>query len=206
MANVFWSKAIYLLEYCHRREQIHIMCSMEELIPSIGTSVPSPSILAVIICQSDSTFQNVGKLYSDVPHSSSPDVDFDTSFDFCDEPLLDSKTHLISISDDGKIWNWLLTAEGAESMQKDDTNLGLVADVSEASVPETNASIVVSSTGGPAMEAGKQLKCLDGSRSGPSNSTLEDMSFKVCIIIFFYSPFYFHISQCCHKLDKRVAL
>ncbi|XP_041006551.1 LOW QUALITY PROTEIN: WD repeat-containing protein 11-like [Juglans microcarpa x Juglans regia] len=164
------------------REQIHIMCSMEELIPSIGTSVPSPSILAVIICQSDSTFQNVGKLYSDVPHSSSPDVDFDTPFDFCDEPLLVSKTHLISISDDGKIWNWLLTAEGAESMQKDNTNLGLVADVSEAPVPETNASIVVSSTGGPAMEAGKQLKCLDGSRSGPSNSTLEDMSFKISLV------------------------
>lgn len=167
------------------------MCSMEELIPSIGTSVPSPSILAVIICQSDSTFQNVGKLYSDVPHSSSSDVDFDTPFDFCDEPLLVSKTHLISISDDGKIWNWLLTAEGAESVQTDDTNLSFVADVSEAPVPETNAKIVVSSTGGgPAMEAGKQLKCLDGGKSGPSTSTMEDMSFKVCIIIFLYIPFF----------------
>ena len=162
---------------------MHIMCAIEELIPSIGTPVPSPSILAVIICQSDSTFQNVGKLYSDVSHSPSPDVDFDTPFDFCDEPLLVSKTHLISISDDGKIWNWLLTAEGPENTQKDDTNLGLVADVSEVPVPGTNANTVISSSSGSFMEAGKQPEHMDSGRSCPSNSTssLADMSFKVCL-------------------------
>ena len=173
---------------------MHIMCSMEELIPSIGTSVPSPSILAVIIffligilaviiCQSDSTFQNIGKLYSDVPHSSSPDVDFDTPFDFCDEPLLVSKTHLISISDDGKIWNWLLTAEGPENTQKNDTKLGLVADVNEVPVPGTNDNSVVSSSSGTFTEVGKHPEHMDGGRSRPSNSTssLADMSFKVCL-------------------------
>ena len=160
-----------------------IMCSMEELIPSIGTSVPSPSILAATICQSDSTFENVGRLYSDVLHSPSPDVDFETPFDFCDEPLLVSKTHLISISDDGKIWNWLLTAEGAESIQKDDTNLGLVADVSEVLVPGIDAKVVVSSSGRPAMEAGKQPERMGGGRSRLSSSTssLADMLFKVCL-------------------------
>ncbi|KAL0013723.1 hypothetical protein SO802_000792 [Lithocarpus litseifolius] len=165
-------------------EQVHIMCAIEELIPSIGTPVPSPSILAVIICQSDSTFQNVGKLYSDVSHSPSPDVDFDTPFDFCDEPLLVSKTHLISISDDGKIWNWLLTAEGPENTQKDDTNLGLVADVSEVPVPGTNANTVISSSSGSFTEAGKQPEHMDGGRSCPSNSTssLADMSFKISLV------------------------
>ncbi|XP_050271979.1 uncharacterized protein LOC126715429 isoform X1 [Quercus robur] len=164
-------------------EQVHIMCAIEELIPSIGTPVPSPSILAVIICQSDSTFQNVGKLYSDVS-SPSPDVDFDTPFDFCDEPLLVSKTHLISISDDGKIWNWLLTAEGPENTQKDDTNLGLVADVSEVPVPGTNANTVISSSSGSFMEAGKQPEHMDSGRSCPSNSTssLADMSFKISLV------------------------
>lgn len=159
------------------------MCLMEELIPSIGTSVPSPSILAATISQSDSTFQNVGKLYSDVPHSPSPDVDFETPFDFCDESLLVSKTHLISISDDGKIWNWLLTAEGAESIQKDDTNLGLVADVNEVPVPGIDANVIVSSSGGPAMEAGKQPEHMGGGRSRPSRATssLADMLFKVCL-------------------------
>ncbi|KAE7998910.1 hypothetical protein FH972_003405 [Carpinus fangiana] len=165
-------------------EQVLIMCSMEELIPSIGTSVPSPSILAATICQSDSTFENVGRLYSDVLHSPSPDVDFENPFYFCDEPLLVSKTHLISISDDGKIWNWLLTAEGAESIQKDDTNLGLVADVSEVLVPGIDAKVVVSSSGGPAKEAGKQPEHMGGGRSRPSSSTssLADMLFKISLV------------------------
>ncbi|KAB1199382.1 WD repeat-containing protein 11 [Morella rubra] len=138
-------------------EQVHIMCSMEELIPSIGTSVPSPSILSAIICQPDSTFQNVGKLYADVPRSSSLDEDIDSPFDFCDEPLLVSKTHLISISDDGKIWNWLLTAEGAESSQKGVTS-------------------------GPARETSKQPEHTDGGGSCPSKPTLADMSFKINLV------------------------
>ncbi|CAB4319020.1 unnamed protein product [Prunus armeniaca] len=157
------------------REQVHIMCSMEELIPSIGTSVPSPLLLALVISQSDSTFQNVSKLYSDVPHSPFPDVDFDNPFDFCDEPLLVSKTHLISISDDGKIWDWLLTAEGAEDNPKDDTNL----DISEVPVPGTNTNILVSATGGLDMEASKQT-----GRSRPSNSAVShtDISLKISLV------------------------
>ncbi|XP_021808968.1 WD repeat-containing protein 11 [Prunus avium] len=157
-------------------EQVHIMCSMEELIPSIGTSVPSPLLLALVISQSDSTLQNVvSKLYSDVPHSPFPDVDFDNPFDFCDEPLLVSKTHLISISDDGKIWDWLLTAEGADDNPKGDTNL----DISEVPVPGTNTNILVSSTGGLDMEASKQT-----GRCRPSKSTVNhtDISLKISLV------------------------
>ncbi|XP_027330478.1 WD repeat-containing protein 11 isoform X1 [Abrus precatorius] len=104
-------------------EQVHIMCALEELMPSIGTSVPSPSILSALLCQSDSTLQRIGKNYSDLP--SSPYLredfeDFDNPFDFCDESNTVSKIHLISISDDGKIWNWLMTAEGHAESQKDD--------------------------------------------------------------------------------------
>ncbi|KAM1046662.1 hypothetical protein PS2_025881 [Malus domestica] len=162
-------------------EQVHIMCSMEELMPSIGTSVPSPSLLALVISQSDSTLQNVSKIYSDdVPHSPFPDLDFDNPFDFCDEPLLVSKTHLISISDDGKIWNWLLTAEGLEDNRKYDTNLG----ISELPVPGTNTNIIVSSTGGLDMEAGKQIEKISGDRNRPSNSIVShtDLSLKISLV------------------------
>ncbi|XP_016491990.2 uncharacterized protein LOC107811549 isoform X4 [Nicotiana tabacum] len=107
-------------------EQVHTMCAMEELMPSIGTSVPSPSILAAVISHSDAALQNIGKLYSDAHHS--VDVDFDNPFDFCDESLVLSKTRLISISDDGKVWKWLLTAEGSLDVQKDMTNPDIVVD------------------------------------------------------------------------------
>lgn len=100
-------------------EQAYSICSTQELMPSVGTSVPSPSILAAVLCESDYALQNVGKIYSDVPHTPFSDEDYDNPFDFCDESLPASKTHLISISDDGKVWNWLLTAEGPEVSPKD---------------------------------------------------------------------------------------
>ncbi|KAK9141734.1 hypothetical protein Syun_011134 [Stephania yunnanensis] len=86
-------------------QQVYTMCMMEELMPSIGTSVPSPTVLSVVICQSESTFQCLAKLYSETSQSTldAPNC----------EPFLISKTYLISITDDGKIWNWLLTAEEA---------------------------------------------------------------------------------------------
>lgn len=151
---------------------MHVMCSMEELMPSIGTSVPSPSVLAVIICQTDSTLQNVGNLYSDVPHSPFPDVDFDNPFDFCDEPLYVCKTHLISISDDGKIWNWLFTAQGTQDTQNEDTNLPVLG---------ANRNSLVSSVEGLSMEAGKQSEPVSRGRSSRSDTTNTDVSFKVCL-------------------------
>ena len=146
------------------------MSAMEELLPSIGTSVPSPSVLAVVICQSDSILQNVGKLCSDVPHS--PDAHseaaIDTPFDFCDESRHVSSTNLISISDDGKVWNWLVTSECAEDTQKDD------AGVSTSKVPasDSNTDHTGSSTSG-----GRP----------PSDLSKLDLSFKVsfCLLTLF---------------------
>ncbi|KAK4853158.1 hypothetical protein QYF36_004671 [Acer negundo] len=163
-------------------EQVHIMCTIEELMPSIGTSVPSPSILSVLISQSESTLQNVGKLYSHAPHTDSANVDFDNPFDFSDDTLLLSKTHLISISDDGKIWNWLLTAEGAGDIQKNVTSSAMDANVSEVPFPGTNTNTMASS-GGLALEASKQLEHLNDRVDRPSNSTSSqsDMSFKVSL-------------------------
>ncbi|KAL0427142.1 UNVERIFIED_CONTAM: WD repeat-containing protein 11 [Sesamum latifolium] len=89
-------------------DQVHIMCSMDELMPSIGTTVPSPLVLAVAISQSDYMLQDIRKLCLG---TDSFDMDFDNPFDFFDESPIISKTHLISISDDGKVWKWLLTAE-----------------------------------------------------------------------------------------------
>ncbi|XP_059635123.1 uncharacterized protein LOC132277309 isoform X2 [Cornus florida] len=162
-------------------EQVHMMCKMEELMPSIGTSVPSPSILAVVISESDSTLQNVGKLYSELSHTSA-DVDFDSPFDFCDESVLISKIHLLSISDDGKIWNWLLTAEGPGDAQ-DTTNMGIVAEVSEVPVSDTNDSIIDLSTSEPAPEAYKK-DIANSNRSHPSKSTVsqEEISFKISLV------------------------
>ncbi|KAF7152680.1 hypothetical protein RHSIM_Rhsim01G0066800 [Rhododendron simsii] len=167
-------------------EQVHLMCMMEELMPSIGTSVPSPSVLAVVISQQDSTLQQVGKLYSDYSHTSSPVVDFNTPLDFCDESLLVSKTHLISISDDGNIWNWLLTAEGPEDAQKDSKNSGTAGEGSEVSVIETNSTTVVSSTDEQEVDALHPPDEANNIGSSPaarsSTVSLEEMSFKISLV------------------------
>lgn len=113
-----------------------MMYTTEELMPSIGTTVPSPSVLTVTISRIDSTLQNIGKIYSDIP-SSSPNEDFDNPFDFSDDSLLVSKTHLISVSDDGKIWNWVVTAENVGEVERD-TNLAAVADVSKMKGQQTD--------------------------------------------------------------------
>lgn len=136
--NVY-GHGVYLLVYLHSGEQVHVMCMMEELMPSLGTPVPSSSVLAVVISRSDSTLQNVRKSLSDGHHNTEVDVDFDNPFDFCDESQVISKRHLLSISDDGKIWNWLLTAEGPTEHQKDASDVGTVAEISKDKALDTNA-------------------------------------------------------------------
>ncbi|KAK9073807.1 hypothetical protein SSX86_006401 [Deinandra increscens subsp. villosa] len=126
-------------------EQVHIMCMMEELMPSLGTPVPSPSVLAVVISRSDSTLLNVQKNLSDGHHNTEVDIDFDNGFDFCDESQVVSKTNLLSISDDGKIWSWLLTADGSTENQKDASDVGIVAEISKDPTFDTDADGVDSS-------------------------------------------------------------
>ncbi|XP_057507898.1 uncharacterized protein LOC130790857 isoform X2 [Actinidia eriantha] len=164
-------------------EQVHLMCMMEELMPSIGTSVPSPSVLGVVISQSDSALQHVGKLYSDNSHTYSPDVDFDTPLDFCDESLLVSKIHLISISDDGKIWSWLLSAEGPEDALKDARN-STVEESSDVPVLETNSGAVVLSADEPEENTFHQQDNVNNIEKHSRRSTvrLEELSFKISLV------------------------
>ncbi|KAL4301978.1 hypothetical protein GQ457_10G003860 [Hibiscus cannabinus] len=161
-------------------EQIHVMCTMEELMPSIGSPVPSPSVLAVLISQSESTLQNISKIYSDSSNAAS-DVDFDNPFEFCDDTLLVAKTRLISISDNGKLWSWILTAEGNGVIEKDARNSGNIANVSDNS---TNTTTAVSSKDGLATKGSRQLDNINGRRIQLPNSAsgFADVTFKISLV------------------------
>lgn len=154
-----------------------MMCAMEELIPSIGTSVPSPSVLAVVISHSDSTIQNISKLYSDGHPSLYADTD--NPFDSCDESLVISKTPLISISDDGILWKWLLTAEGSGDVQNKTKKLCTAAGIGTTLgnhqmdfVPSNSAEINMYT----------QPNYVHSSRSCLLSAAKNDeVSFKVCV-------------------------
>jgi hypothetical protein len=100
-------------------------------------------------------------------------VDFDNPFDFCDDTVVHSTTHMISISDDGKVWNWLLTAEGTGDNHKD-----TVADSREIPLIGDNANAVVV-TDGLGKEAGKQQELGNGNKNRLSSTLSQDLSFKV---------------------------
>lgn len=106
--------------YC-RGQQVNLLCSVEELIPSIGASVPTPVVLAAALCQSESTIRNIGKLCSDLsnttvlPFSSLVQA---TPLNSQSDLISTVSTNLISISDDGKIWNWLMTSERTKVSRK----------------------------------------------------------------------------------------
>lgn len=125
-------------------EQVHIMCSMDELMPSIGTTVPSPLVLAVAVSQSDYTLQDIRRL---CPETEPFDSDLDNPFVFFDESHIISKTHIISVSDDGKVWKWLLTAERSRDAHKDSENVKKVDEVREVPVSEVESQSEVSSAG-----------------------------------------------------------
>ncbi|KAL4564018.1 hypothetical protein LXL04_028068 [Taraxacum kok-saghyz] len=154
-------------------EQVHVMCMMEELMPSLGTPVPSPSVLAVVISRSDSTLQNVRNHLSDKHHTSSPDMDFDNPFDFCDETRVISKTHLLSISDDGKIWNWLLTAEGPTENQKDASDVAIVADISKDKESFDSVKDIVKQTDKENIRKGHRLS---------SKKSKDDLALKISLV------------------------
>ncbi|PPR83858.1 hypothetical protein GOBAR_AA36856 [Gossypium barbadense] len=161
-------------------EQIHIMCTMEDLMPSFGSYVPSPSFLSVLISQSEPILQNISKICSKLSTAAS-DMDFDNPFDFCDDTVLVSKTHLISISDDGKLWSWILTAEGTGDMQNGAISSGRIANVFEES---TNANTTVSSNDKSTADGGRQLHKVNGAKIQQSKSTdaPPDVTFKISLV------------------------
>ncbi|XP_020879652.1 WD repeat-containing protein 11 isoform X2 [Arabidopsis lyrata subsp. lyrata] len=155
-------------------EQLHVMCTMEEFMPSIGMSIPSPSALAVLLSHSDSTMQTITKLHSDGTSS----IDFDNPFDFYDESLLVSKTTFISLSDDGKIWKWVLSAEGVEDALKNASDLDMGTGGTEAALPgaiqENNSS---------SLDDELVVAPTNRSRGHTSSSSMEksDLSFKISL-------------------------
>ncbi|PWA58944.1 transducin family protein / WD-40 repeat family protein [Artemisia annua] len=162
-------------------EQVHVMCMMEELMPSLGTPVPSPSVLAVVISRSDSTLQNVRKHLSDGSSSDTEvNLDFDNPFDFRDDTNVISKTHLLSISDDGKIWNWLLTAEGPS---KDASDAGAVAEISKDPASDINADGVDSSHDS-VKDVIKQSdnEIMRKSRSSASKRSKDELSLQISLV------------------------
>ncbi|XP_028548935.1 WD repeat-containing protein 11-like [Dendrobium catenatum] len=119
-------------------EQVHMLHTMEELMPSIGTSIPSPGVLTVVLCQSESAFQNVGQLCANSSFTSSV-VDSLPSLNLLGGMDVVARTTVISISDDGKIWNWLLTSEKARSIGLATLNLNSTADAVEGSLLDTHS-------------------------------------------------------------------
>lgn len=124
---------------------MHLLWMTVELMPSIGTTVPTPAVLAVNLCQLESVVQNVGK-----PFSGPSDVDpsFDvtclSSLNLCTEMDYVFKTYLISISDDGKIWNWLLISDKAKDSQKTlSMNMGAKIDGEAVSGKQTSGDSFV---------------------------------------------------------------
>lgn len=102
-------------------EQVHLLHAVEELMPSIGTVVPPPAVLATTIWQSESIFRNINKQSQDLAHmQSSQSIIFDTKSS--QNMYQGTMTYLTSISEDGKIWSWHLTFDKSVSSKK--INLG----------------------------------------------------------------------------------
>uniref|UniRef100_A0A0D9VBZ7 Uncharacterized protein n=1 Tax=Leersia perrieri TaxID=77586 RepID=A0A0D9VBZ7_9ORYZ len=88
-------------------EQVHLLCAVEELMPSIGTIVPPPAVLATTIWQSESIFRNIDKQSQDFRQiQSTHSVISDTNTH--KNMYQGIMTYLTSISEDGKIWSWHL--------------------------------------------------------------------------------------------------
>lgn len=124
---------IYVL--LSRSEQVHIMCSMDELVPSIGTTVPSPLVLAVAVSQSDYTLQDIIRR---CPDTDPVDFELDNHLAFIDESHIISKTHLLSVSDDGKVWKWLLTAERSRDAHRDSEYVKKFDEICEVPISEVS--------------------------------------------------------------------
>ncbi|RZC62025.1 hypothetical protein C5167_023760 [Papaver somniferum] len=162
-----------------QEEQAYTMCASEELLPSIGTSVPSPAVLSVVVCLSESTLRGLANLYSGVPTASSPAMDSEIPLDSYSESYLGSNTHLISITDDGKVWDWRLTLEGTV----DTLNLGRITDNNVVVDPETNNE-TDSSVSGPLLDEVKQSESANSTFSRRFNSKfyIEDLLIKVSLV------------------------
>lgn len=158
--------------------QVYTICGMEELMPSIGTPVPSPSPLAVLISQSNSTLQNVGNICPYAAQDTTSCVDFDNPFDFSDDSLVICKTFLVSLCDDGKVWKWLLTAEGVEDGALHNSDVVEVRDNNIALEENTGSELL------SAREPSDVTMPLNESNYSRNKSIIsnKEVSFKMCLV------------------------
>jgi len=159
-----------------------VLCTMEELLPSIGTTVPSPAVLAVSLCQTESVIQNVGRLCIGAS-------DIDSSFDAtCMSPLnlcigtgFVYRTYLTSISDDGKIWKWLLTFDEAKDARKA-LNMIVTADIGAEAVSEKHTVLGDSSVGFVVDVANESEPPVKNSSSQLTNSSNTELTHSIKVI------------------------
>lgn len=146
-------------------KQIYVLCMMEALIPSMGTSVPSPTILAVSHCSSEFEIEKVSEICSE----EAPGVKLfelptytenSASSMLSRQSVLVLKTAIISISDDGKVWNWLLTAELPGDAHDQVTNQTICEDVNQENERESGAPALYIAADGHEEEENKIPKPL----------------------------------------------
>jgi hypothetical protein len=100
---------------------VHLLHAVEELMPSIGTVVPPPAVLATTVWQSESIFRNIDRQSQDLAQMEpSHSVIFDTNSN--ENMYQGAMSYLTSVSEDGKIWTWHLTFDKAAGSKK--INLG----------------------------------------------------------------------------------
>ncbi|CAL5060395.1 unnamed protein product [Urochloa decumbens] len=102
-------------------EQVHLLCAVEDLMPSIGTVVPPPAVLAATIWQSESIFRNIDKQCQDLSQKRTS-LSFITDTNSDQNGYQGTLTYVTSVSEDGKIWSWLLTFD--KSAHPNKANLG----------------------------------------------------------------------------------
>lgn len=101
-----------------RGEHVHLLCAVEDLMPSIGTIVPPPAVLATTIWQSEAVFRNIEKQSRDLGQiQSTHSVISDTNTN--QNMYQGTMTYLTSISEDGKIWSWHLSFDKSACARKD---------------------------------------------------------------------------------------
>ncbi|KAF3790619.1 WD repeat-containing protein 11 [Nymphaea thermarum] len=162
-------------------EQVHLMCFMEELMPSLGNTVPSPNILAVTLYPAESVLENVGELCSDLLLKSPLHAVEDAAKSLDRELLLASDTFLISISDDGKIWKWLLTAEG---VNRNSSNMKAVFDNTHNVDSTLNTEQLDASGSGHICDSVKESETgsCDHFASSAVTAVKHELVFKVCLV------------------------
>ncbi|KAJ7557212.1 hypothetical protein O6H91_05G117000 [Diphasiastrum complanatum] len=114
--------------------QVFSLCHMEPLMPQMGTAVPAPSVLAVVLCPLNFYLDTADRVGMEETNSLSgvKARDFTVSGSVQrlqvhkpDLPPLavhsgiktrrPSKTTFVSISDDGRLWHWALKMESSKA-------------------------------------------------------------------------------------------